>query len=134
MQEDFVMKRVCYLNNAENKYIELDKSEWLNSMPLKPTIRTYKNYKMEQKTEDYVKYCLNTKRRSIISQFRIGILALHIETGRFRNVKEDERKCHVCNNEDIENEFHFLCVCNAYIEFRNVLYNSIYNVCHNFIV
>ncbi len=40
-------------------------------------------------------------------------------------------KCHVCNNEDIENEFHFLCVCNAYIEFRNVLYINIYNVYHN---
>ncbi len=73
------------------------------------------------------KYCLNRKRGSIIFQFRIGILPLHIETGRLRNVK-DERKCHVCNNEDIENEFHFLCVCNAYIEFRNVLYNNIYNV------
>ncbi len=26
---------------------------------------------------------------------------------------------------------HFLCVGNAYIEFRNVLYNNIYNVYHN---
>ncbi len=25
-----------------------------------------------------------------------------------------------------------MCVCNAYIEFRNVLYNNIYNVYHNF--
>ncbi len=65
---------------------------------------------MEMKTEDYVKYCLNRNRRSIISHFRIGILPLHIETGRFRNVKEDERNCHVCNNKDIENEFHFLCL------------------------
>ncbi len=69
------------------------------------------------KTEDYVKYCSNRKRCSIISQFRIGILSPHIETRRFRNVKEDERKCHICNNDDIENEFYFLCVCNAYIEF-----------------
>ncbi len=71
-------------------------------------------------------------RRSIIFQFRIDILPLHIETGRSRNVKKDERKCHICNNDDIENEFHFLCVCNAYVEFRNVLYNPIYNVYHMF--
>ncbi len=32
----------------------------------------------------------------------------------------------------IEKEFHFLCVCNANIEFRNVLSNNIYNVYHNF--
>ncbi len=49
------------------------------------------------KTDDYVKYCLNTKRHSIISQFKIGILLLHIETGRFINVTEDEMECHVCN-------------------------------------
>ncbi len=60
-----------------------------------------------------------------VFQFRIGILPLHIETGRFRNVKINERKCYVCNNEYMENEFHFLFVCNAYIEFWNVLYNDI---------
>ncbi len=38
---------------------------------------------------------------------------------------------YVSNNIDIENEFHLLCVCNAYVEFRNV-YNSIYNVYYNF--
>ncbi len=55
MLEDFVMKRVCYLNNVESKCIELDKSEWLNYISLKPKPRTSKNYKMEMKTEDYVK-------------------------------------------------------------------------------
>ncbi len=109
MQEDFCKKRGCYLNNVESKCIELDKSEWLSSIPLKPKLKMYKNYKMIMKPEDYVKYCLNRKRRSIISQFRIGILPLHIEAGRFRNVKEDERKCYVCNNEDIENESLFMC-------------------------
>ncbi len=55
MQEDFVMKRVCYLNNVESKCIESDKSDWLSSIQLKPKLRMYKNYKMEMKTEDYVK-------------------------------------------------------------------------------
>ncbi len=32
----------------------------------------------------------------------------------------------------LKNEFHFLCVCNAYTEFRNVLNNNVYNVYHNF--
>ncbi len=84
---------------------------------------------MEKKTEDYVKLCLNRKRCSINFQFRIGILPFHIETVTFRNVKEDERKCHVCNNEGIEMSFTF---CVFVIKFRNVLYNNIYNVYHNF--
>ncbi len=35
MQEDFAMKRVCHLNNVESKCIELDKSQWLNSIPIR---------------------------------------------------------------------------------------------------
>ncbi len=63
------------------------------------------------KTEYYVKYCLNRKRHSIIIQFRICMLPLHIETGRFRNVKEDEMNCHVCNNDDIENDIYIqICI------------------------
>ncbi len=50
MQEDFVLKRVCYLNNVESKCIG-----WLNSISLKPQLTTYNNYKMEMKTKPYVK-------------------------------------------------------------------------------
>ncbi len=69
-------------------------------MPLKPKLRKYKNCKLEMITEDYVKYYLQRKIHSIISQFRIGILPFHIKTERFTNVK-DERKWHICNNDDI---------------------------------
>ncbi len=39
------MKRVCYLNIVERKCIDSHKSEWLNSIPLKARLITYKNYK-----------------------------------------------------------------------------------------
>ncbi len=48
------------------------------------------------------------------AQIRIGILPLHIETGRFRNAKVEETVCQVCNNGDVENEFNFVCICNLY--------------------
>ncbi len=73
---------------------------------------------MEIKAEDYLKYCLNRETFHYCSIYS-RLFSLHIEKGRFGNVKEDERKWYFCNNDDIENEFHFLCVCNAYIEFRN---------------
>ncbi len=74
MQERFVKRRVYYLNNVESKWIDLNKSVWLNSIPLKPKLRTYKNYKLEMQTEDYVKYCLTRKRFSDYFSIRIGIL------------------------------------------------------------
>ncbi len=59
---------------------------------------------------------------------RIGILPLHIGTGRFINVKVGERVCQGSKNGDIENEFHFVCICNAYITLRNMMYDKINDV------
>jgi hypothetical protein len=84
-------------------------------------------FKQTFETEKYVKYCLSRRRRSLIAQIRIGILPLHIETGRFRNLKVEERTCQICKQNEIENEFHFICICNIYTHFRNEMYNKINN-------
>ncbi len=39
-------------------------------------------------TENYVKYCNNRRRRSLLVQFRLGILPLHFETSRFRTYRQ----------------------------------------------
>ena len=70
-------------------------------------------------------YKQNRKKRSFVAQLRLGILPLNIEVGRFRGVKLEERICEICKNNSIEDEFHFVCVCSAYICFRETLYNSI---------
>ncbi len=85
-------------------------------------------YKKSFITEDYVRYCLNRRKRSLTAQIRIGIWPLHIETGRFRNVKVEEKVCQVCNNGDVENEFHFVCIYNTYTTLRNTMYDKINDV------
>ena len=61
---------------------------------------------------------------SIFAQLRLGILALEIETGRFRNIPSENRMCHFCKNE-IRDELHFLCVCPVHRFHRNRLFNEI---------
>ncbi len=75
--------------------------------------------------EEYVKYCLSRRGQSLIAQTRMDILPLHIETCMFRNVKLKNRTCQVCKNNYIENEFHFICICNVYTEFWNAMYTNI---------
>ncbi len=55
-------------------------------------------------------------------------MPLHIETGRFRNVIVEERVCHVCITGDVENEFHFVCICNVYTTLRTTMYDKINDV------
>ena len=69
--------------------------------------------------------------RSIFAQLRLGILPLEIEMGRFRNIPSESRMCHFCKNE-IEDKLHFVCVCPAYSNHRNILFNEIILTYNNF--
>ena len=73
--------------------------------------------------------------RSICAQFRMGILPLHIETGRYktvtdqetgriRSMKVGERVCLICKSNIVEDEKHFLIHCPMYITERNKFYDS----------
>ena len=63
----------------------------------------------------------------MLAQIRLGILPICIETGRFRNLDVNERICEVCNIDLVEDEFHFICVCNAYCEYREILFDKVEN-------
>ncbi len=99
VEQVYTTKTVCNLGFMKTECKKIDESLWLASLPLKPKLRTYIMYKKSFITENYVKYCLNRRKRLLTAQIRIGILPLHIETGRFRNVKVEERVCQVCNND-----------------------------------
>ena len=82
--------------------------------------------------ETYIIKCMSHRRRSLMSQFRIGNLPLEIETGRYvpifdktwkknRKRTANERLCKLCRLNDIENEYHFLCVCPVYNSRRTIL-------------
>ena len=56
----------------------------------------------------------------MLAQLRMGILPLRIETGRYTNMKIQDRLCQICNCGDVEDELHFLFTCNHYIDERQV--------------
>ncbi len=67
--------------------------KWKHLLSTKPKLRTYVKFKENICTEDYVKHSTSRRKRSLMPQFRIGILPLHIETGRFRDKRIIERVC-----------------------------------------
>ena len=71
-----------------------------------------------------------------IPQIRCGVLpiSLHIETGRYRNLKVEERLCKVCDSQSVENEFHFIFDCKAYSQLRLMFYNWIIMHYPNFFI
>ena len=59
--------------------------------------------------------------RKVVSQLRLGVLPLRLETARYLRpiLPENERVCY-CSSGDIENEFHLLFQCVKYNNLRDV--------------
>ena len=56
-----------------------------------------------------------------MAQFRLGVLPINVEIGRFRNIALEERKCETCTTA-IEDENHFLLDCSLYNQEREKLF------------
>ena len=50
---------------------------------------------------------------------KIGILSLGIETGRFTDVPLEYRLCHICQDDVLEDEYHFVLYCDALKDIRS---------------
>ena len=58
-----------------------------------------------------------------MAQFRLGILPIKIETGRFINTPANERYCENCP-QLVEDEKHFLLHCPLYSDLRIILFRK----------
>ncbi len=84
-------------------------------------MRTYILFKNEYNTEEYVIFCRPRQDRSLLAQIRSGTLPLHVEAGRFRDTKVENRTCMICNSTEIEDEYHFVSICKEYDIFRVII-------------
>ena len=87
---------------------------WKHELTKSAKLRTYIIFKNNLEMDKYLRYNLTRSERSYISQFRLGVLPLRIETGRFVREEISKRTCVLCDDNKIENEIHFLIHCNAY--------------------
>ena len=63
-----------------------------------PKLRTYNSFKTSFGRENYVAMDMCKYLRSILAQFRCGILPLRIETGRYHGEPVEDRLCKLCSN------------------------------------
>ncbi len=102
-------KHTCDIHEMQNSLYKVFTDKWLNQ--LKPKLRTYILFKNEYCTEQYVNFCRHRQDRSLLAQIRPGTLPLHVETGRFRDTKVENRTCMICNSKEIEDDYHFVSIC-----------------------
>ena len=83
--------------------------------------RNYEIFKIDLKTANYLQSFMPKFKISLSAQFRIGVLPLHIETGRYhltkgpksktaRKINVEERTYLVCNENSVEHEIHLFII------------------------
>ena len=121
------------ISSVSKILINTQERNWLNQLPSKPKLRFYTLFKNTLNVENFVKYNLTPSERSLVSQYRMGILPLAIETGRFQGVKLEERLCIFCNSGAVEDEVHFMFDCSLYNDLREEFFNTVIVTNPNFI-
>ncbi len=111
------------LIHIKNILHNIEKDKWETDIKEVPKLRTYCTFKECYETEPYVYRVCNRAHRSILSQFRCGILPIKIETGRYTNIPLEFRQCILCDQNAIEDENHFLFKCEFYSSIRNSFFN-----------
>ena len=67
---------------------------------------------------------INLKRQ--ITRLRLSSVDLEIEKGRFNGTERNNRKCKICSL-DIEDEYHFILICPAYVDLRKMFIKRYYH-------
>jgi len=125
-------KEFCSLDDIEQKLKECNRNCWENEVVSYKKLRTYVIFKKTCIKEKYLSMILSSKERSLFAQYRLGVLPLILETGRYKGEKEEERICTLCCSREVENEKHFLLHCKLYEDERSDLLKKVANVCNNF--
>ena len=92
------------------------------------------NYHLYKTTFGIEKYLINLPfcYRVALTKLRTANHKLPIEKGRYRNLPREERKCSLCNEEKIGDEFHFLLECPFFNDIRANYIDKYYRIRPNF--
>lgn len=96
--------------------------ESVNSMP---KLNYYCKYKVDYIFEDYLCNIKNDNLRKQLTCLRLSLHNLEIETGRYRGISRENKMCHLCNQNTVESEYHFMLCCD---KFRTVRRKYIGNI------
>ena len=87
----------------------------------------YRFLKTDFTIETYLNI-LPKQSRIYLSRLRLSSHPLRIETGRYglNRVDRNQRLCLLCNESEVEDEFHFILVCNKYNQIRKTYIKKFY--------
>jgi len=113
---------VAYKNAIINDF--KNRSSWLLSLSTSTVLYTYRLFKNDFNFPTYLG-CVPRKIRVAFTKLRLSSHQLRVETGRYASKRTPYNEL-ICNSIDLENEYHFLLICNTYTDIRRKYINKYY--------
>ena len=98
----------------EQRITDVFKQKWYSNINNSSRLESYSIYKHSSEREKYLKCISTDKFRIALSKFRLSSHHLAIELGRHLNIPRENRLCPNCNQNVVENEYHFLLTYTKY--------------------
>ena len=114
-------------SSIKDSLMKTDAQSFYNSCLSQPKLRTYVKITNFGNANIYLTKPLTFTQKAHVAKFKLGVLPLRLETGRFCRPKlpETDRICEQCNSNSIENEIHFALYCFKHYNIRKAFLNSI---------
>lgn len=107
-----------FINQFKLRLNDIYVSQWLEGLNNSSSLVLFSAMKTTFAMSPYLCLVDNVKHRHALSKLRLSSHRLRIEDGRYRNIPRNERKCELCTSNDIEDEYHFVLICDKYVHLR----------------
>ena len=111
------MNNVKLKSKLKQVLVDQNTQKWHASLQDSHKGRTYSLFKTTVSLEKYLTI-LNRAEYINLIRFRTGNHSFPVETGRWNDIDYSDRKCHLCNTNDIGDEMHYLLVCPNFLAER----------------
>ncbi len=129
-RDAYRMRSQVDLDLMKKQVLEKEELSWSENVTNFSKLDLLSKIKPSFGPEKYLTLDLDRYDKSLLSQFRYDILPIEVETGRFKGLSRDERKCPLCNSGETEDQIHFALHCSV----NDVNRNDFFENCRDRIV
>ena len=101
----------CLTQQIKQRQFDQYLQTWSNSSNFSSKGKSYQLFKEHLIFENYINI-IPENLWTVLLKFRTSNHYLPVETGRWNNTLLEDRRCALCNNNHIGDEFHYLFICN----------------------
>jgi hypothetical protein len=102
-----------------NRLRDLYIAQWQTGIEQYSSLSLYRIFKKDFSRAKYLDIIGKRSIRNKIAKLRLSSHNLMIESGRHRRIERSNRKCELCNLNDIEDEYHFVIICPYFKRIRD---------------